>query len=69
VKFFTKSLHKGIFAAFCHIPDLYRNRRDMPFKTQKRRQDNSSRQAFPAITVLEKRKTYVVRSSLQEYFS
>ena len=28
--FFTKPLHKGFFAAFCHCPDHYRNRRDTP---------------------------------------
>ena len=33
--FFTKRLHKGFFAAFCHIPDLYRNRRDTPLKNEK----------------------------------
>ena len=32
--FFTKGLHKGFFAVFCHCPDHYRNRRDTP-PTQK----------------------------------
>ena len=25
-----KQLHKGFCAAFCHLPDHYRNRRDTP---------------------------------------
>ena len=33
--FFTKPLHKGFFAAFCHCPDHYRNRRDTLLKKRK----------------------------------
>ena len=33
--FFTKPLHKGFFSAFCHCPDHYRNRCDMPLKNEK----------------------------------
>ena len=33
--FFTKPLHKGFFAAFCHLPDHFCNRCDTPSVTQK----------------------------------
>ena len=33
--FFTKGLHKGFFAAFCHLPEPCRNCCDAPLKTQK----------------------------------
>ena len=36
--FFTKPLHKGFFAAFCHLPEPCRNRRDTPCVNAKRRQ-------------------------------
>ena len=42
--FFTKGLHKGFSAAFCHCPDHYRNRRDTPCVNAKRRQDCSCHQ-------------------------
>ena len=39
--FFTKPLLKGVFAAFCHLPEPCRKRRDTPFVNAKRRQDFS----------------------------
>ena len=33
--FFTKPLHEGFFAAFCHLSEPCRKRRDTPLKTQK----------------------------------
>ena len=44
------------------LPVLSVNRRDTPPETQRRRQDFSCRQAFPAITVPGNRKASAVRS-------
>ena len=67
--FSPKRFTRAFFAAFCHLPEPCRKRRDTPCVNAKRRQDFSCRQAVSAVTFPGNRKASVVRSSLPECFS